>query len=141
MVAALASFGNFSFAPHPAPPHLAVSLVVAVLTVVAVSLRRVWPAPAFGVLVVMAAVLTQWPVRGQLSPVALAIALYAVAATMSRTTALVAAALAVVAEVPAAGQGGWHDGWLAAIYEVVVIAAVLNHLNPSIGSMRSFTPR
>ena len=40
-------------------------------------------------------------------------------------TALVAAALAVAAEVPAAGQGGWHDSWLAAIYVVIAIAGVL----------------
>ena len=58
-------------------------------------------------------------------PVALAISLYTVAATMSRATALVAAALAVAAELPAAGQGGWHDGWLAAIYEVIAIGGVL----------------
>ena len=31
----------------------------------------------------------------------------------------------MAAEVPAAGQGGWHDGWLAVIYEVIAIAAVL----------------
>jgi signal transduction histidine kinase len=44
---------------------------------------------------------------------------------MSRAMALVAAALAVAAEIPAAGQGGWHDGWLPVIYEVIAIAAVL----------------
>jgi signal transduction histidine kinase len=44
---------------------------------------------------------------------------------MSRATAIVAAVLAVAAEVPAAGQGGWHNGWLAVIYEVIAIAAVL----------------
>ena len=89
------------------------------------SLRRVWPGPVFAVTVLMAAVLAQWPVRGALFPVPLAIALYTVAATMSRAAALVAAALAVAAEVPAAGQGGWHDGWLAVIYEVIAIASVL----------------
>ncbi|MGH3162796.1 MAG: sensor histidine kinase, partial [Streptosporangiaceae bacterium] len=127
LFAAVASFGTFSFAQtaHPAHPSLAVSLVVAVLTALVLPLRRIWPGPVFGVVVLMAAVLAQWPVRGALFPVALAIALYTVAATLSRTTALVAAALAVAAEIPAAGQGGWHDGWLAAIYEVVAIAAVL----------------
>ena len=40
---------------------------------------------------------------------------------MSRAKAIVAAALAVAvaAEIPAAGQGGWHNGWLAAIYEII----------------------
>ena len=127
LLAALGSFGSFSFAQaaHPALPPLAVSLVVAVLTALVLPLRRVWPGPVFAVMVLMAAVLAQWPVRGQLVPVALAIALYTVAATMSRATALVAAALAVAVEVPAAGQGGWHDSWLAVIYEVIAIAAVL----------------
>jgi len=127
LFAALASFGSFSFAqtPHPPLPTLAVSLVVAILTTVVLSLRRVWPGPVFGITVLMAAVLAQWPVRGALFPVALAIALYTVAVMMSRATALVAAGLAVAAEVPAAGQGGWHNGWLAVIYEVIAIAAVL----------------
>jgi len=103
-----------------------VSLVVAILTTVVLSLRRVWPGPVFGITVLMAAVLAQWPVRGALFPVALAIALYTVAVMMSRATAIVAAGLAVAAEVPAAGQGGWHNGWLAVIYEVIAIAAVLD---------------
>ena len=127
LVAALGSFGSYSFgqAAHPPPPTLAVGLPVAVLTLLVVSLRRVWPGPVFAVVVLMAAVLAQWPVRGALFPVGLAISLYTVAATMSRATALVAAALAAAAEIPAAGQGGWHDGWLAVIYEVIATAAVL----------------
>jgi general stress protein CsbA len=63
--------------------------------------------------------------RGALFPVALAIGLYTVAATMSRATALVAAVLALAAEIPATGQGGWHNSWLAAIYVVSAIAGVL----------------
>jgi len=127
LFAALASFGTFSFAQtaHPAHPPLAVSLVVAVLTALVLSLRRVWPGPVFGVTVLMAAILAQWPVRGALFPVALAIALYTVAATMSRAAALVAAVLAVAAEISATGQGGWHNSWLAAIYVVIAIAGVL----------------
>jgi signal transduction histidine kinase len=127
LFAALASFGTFSFAQttHPVRPPLAVSLVVAVLTALVLPLRRVWPGPVFGVVVLIAAVLAEWPARGTLFAVALAISLYTVAATMSRTTALVAAALAAAAEIPAAGQGGWHDGWLAVIYEVIATAAVL----------------
>jgi signal transduction histidine kinase len=127
LLAGVASFGSFSFAQtaHPTHPPLAVSLVVAVLTVLVLSVRRVWPGPVFCVVVVMAAVLAQWPVRGELFPVALAIALYTVAATMSRAAAIVAGTLAVAAEVPAAGQGGWHDGWLAVVYEVLVIGSVV----------------
>ena len=126
LFAALASFGSFSFAQTPHPPSdLAVSFPVAVLTLLVLTLRRVWPGPVFAVTVLMAAVLAQWPVRGPLFPVALAISLYTVAVTMSRTTALVAAALAAAAEVPAAGQGGWHNGWLAVIHDVIAIASVL----------------
>ena len=127
LFAAAGAFGSSSFAlaAHSQPPALAVSLPVAVLTALVVTLRRVWPGPVFAVVVLLAAVLAQWPVRGELFPIALAIALYTVAVTMSRTEALVAAALAVAAEAPAAGQGGWHNAWLPAIYEVIAIAAVL----------------
>jgi len=127
LFAAVASFGTFSFAQtaYTAHPPLAVSLLVAALTALVLSLRRVWPGPVLATMAAMAAVLAQWPVRGELFPVALAIALYTVAATMSRATALVAAALAVAAEAPAAGQGGWHNGWLPLIYEVTGVAAVL----------------
>ena len=127
LFAALASFGSFSFAQTPRPTHpaLAVSLVVAALTVLVLTLRRVWPVPVFGVVLLMAAVLGQWPVRGALFPFTLAIGLYTVAATASRATAIAAAVLTVAAEIPAAGQGGWHDGWLAVIYEVIATAAVL----------------
>jgi hypothetical protein len=105
LLAALGSFGSYSFgqAERPPPPTLAVGLVVAVLTIPVVSLRRVWPGPVFGAVVLIAAVLAQWPVRGQLYPVALAMALYTVAATLSRATALVAAVLAAAAEIPATG--------------------------------------
>ena len=127
LLAAAASVGTFSFgqAAHPSHPPLAVTLFVAVLTLLVLPLRRVWPGPVFGVMVLVAAVLAQWPVRGELFPVALAIALYTVAATMSRPAALVAAALALAAELTAAGQGGWSDSWLAVIFEVIVVASVL----------------
>ena len=95
---------------------LAVSLVVAVLTALALPLRRVWPGPVFGWTVLAAAVLAQWPDRGALFPVALAIALYTVAATMRRAAALAAAVLAwpawwspVVAPGRHASLGGWRS--------------------------------
>ena len=56
-------------------------MLVAVLTALVLTLRRVWPGPVFAVTVLMAAVLAQWPVRGELFPVALAISLYTVAVT------------------------------------------------------------
>ena len=114
LLAAATSFGSFSFAQaaHPPLPTLAVSWVVAVLTALVLSLRRVWPVPVFAVTVLMAAVLAQWPVRGALFPFPSAIALYTVAVTMSRTTALVAAALTVAAEIPRpARAAGITAGW------------------------------
>ena len=127
LLAAAASSLTFSFAQtaHPAHLPLTAGLVVAVLTVSVLSLRRVWPGPVFAFVVLMAAVLAQWPVRGTLFPVALAIALYTVAATLSRAAAFAAATLTLAAEAPAAGQGGWHDSWLALIYELIATAAVL----------------
>jgi signal transduction histidine kinase len=127
LFAAAASLGTFSFAQgtHPAHPPLAVTVFVAAATALVLPLRRVWPGPVFVAMVLIAAVLAQWPIRGELFPVALAIALYTVAATMSRSAALVAAVLALAAEISAAGQGGWSDSWLAVILEVIVVAGVL----------------
>jgi signal transduction histidine kinase len=125
--AGAASLARFSFAQtaHPARPSLAASLIVAVLTALALPLRRVWPGPVFLWTVLVAAVLGEWPVRGALFPVALAISLYTVAAAMRRAEALVAAVLVVGVVLPAAGQGGWRVSWLPAIYEVTAIVAVL----------------
>jgi signal transduction histidine kinase len=122
-----ASFARFSFAQtaHPARHSLAAALIVAALTAGALPLRRVWPGPVFLWTAGVAAVLVEWPVRGDLYPVALAISLYTVAATMRRADALVAAALAAGAVLPAAAQGGWLNGWLPAVYEVAAIAGVL----------------
>jgi len=53
LLAALGSFGSYSFgqAAHPPPPTLTAGLVAAVLTTVVISLRRVWPGPVFGIVV------------------------------------------------------------------------------------------
>jgi signal transduction histidine kinase len=69
--------------------------------------------------------LAEWPIRGSLYPVALAISLYTVAATMRRAEALTAAVLAAGVVLPAAGADGWRNSWLPAIYEVATIAGVL----------------
>jgi signal transduction histidine kinase len=122
-----ASLGRFSFAQaaHPAALPLAAHLIVAALTALALPLRRVWPGPVFLWTVGVAAVLAEWPIRGALYPVALAICLYTVAATMRRAEALAAAVLVAGVVLPAAGQDGWHNSWLPAIYEVTATAAVL----------------
>ena len=93
--AVVASLAHFSFGQtaHPASLPLAASLVVAALTALALPLRRVWPGPVFVWTLLAAPILAQWPTHGALFPVALAIALYTVAATMRRAEALAAAVL------------------------------------------------
>jgi signal transduction histidine kinase len=126
-LAAAGAFISFSFAlgPQPPAPNLKLSLVVAVVTIPVLTVRRIWPGPACAVMVLIAAVLAQWPVRGELFPVALGISLYTVAATLSHVSAIIAGVLAAAAEIPAAGQGGWHNAWLPVIYEIIAIAAVV----------------
>ena len=84
IVAAAASLARFSFGQTEHSGHLplAAGLIVAVLTAGALPLRRVWPGPVFLWTLLAAAVLAQWPAHGALFPVALAISLYTVAATM-----------------------------------------------------------
>lgn len=64
--------------------------------------------------VLVAAVLVEWPVRGALFPVALAISLYTVAATMKWTAALAAPVLATASVLPPAAGQGWLAQRLAA---------------------------
>jgi signal transduction histidine kinase len=127
LFACAASLTRFSFAQpaQPVRPAVGVSLAVAVLTALALVLRRVWPGPVFIWTVLAAAVLGEWPVRGALFPVALAISLYTVASRLKRAAALAAAVLAAAVVLPAAGQDGWHNSWLPAIYEITAITAVL----------------
>ena len=96
-----------------------------VLTAAALPLRRVWPGPVFAWTVLVAAVLAEWPIRGALYPVALAISLYTVAALTRRAEALAAAVLAAAVVLAGGRPGGWHVRWLPAIYEIAAIAAVL----------------
>jgi signal transduction histidine kinase len=127
LFACAASLTRFSFAQTASPvrPALALSLTVALLTALALPLRRVWPGPVFIWTVLAAAALGEWPVRGALFPVALAISLYTVASRMKHAAALTAAVLAAGVVLPAAGQDGWRNSWLPAVYEITAIMAVL----------------
>ena len=104
--AGVASLAHFALGQtaHPPPLSQAASPVVVVLTAAALPLRRVWPGPVF-LYTVLAAVLAQWAAPGAPFPVALEIALYTVAATMSRATAPAAPALVVVWVFGAANAG------------------------------------
>ena len=126
-IAFAASLAHFSFGQtaHPVSLPLAASLAVAALTVVALPLRRVWPGPVFGWTLLAAAVLAVWPTHGALFPVALAIALYTVAATMRRREALAAAVLTAGLVVAVVGHDGTHDWALAVSDAAGFTAAVL----------------
>jgi signal transduction histidine kinase len=109
---------------------LAASLIVATLTALALPLRRVWPGPVFLWTAMVAVVLAEWPTRGALFPVALAISLYTVATTMRRPEALVAAVLVAGIVFLVFGQDGTLHQSLALFvvvcgYAIVPTAAVL----------------
>jgi signal transduction histidine kinase len=107
------SFGQAGHAAHTAQLPLAAGLAVAVLTAAALPLRRVWPGPVFLWTLLAAAVLAQWPARGALFPVALAVALYSVAVTLRRAAALAAAALVAGVVLLVVAQDGTRDWGLA----------------------------
>ncbi len=139
IVAGAASLAHFSFGQtaHPAHLSLAASLIVAVLTAGALPLRRVWPGPVFLWTLVAAAVLAQWPAHGTLFPVALAIALYTVAATMRRAEALVAAALAAGVVVLVVAQDGTRH-WALAITDAVGFAGAVLLVGLYVGTRRAY---
>jgi signal transduction histidine kinase len=127
IVAGAASLARFSFgqAAHPAHLSLAAGALVAVLTAAALPLRRVWPGPVFAWTLLAAAVLAQWPDRGALFPVALAISLYTVAATMRRAEALAAAVLTAIVMVLVVAQDGTRQWAVASSDAAGYAAAVL----------------
>jgi hypothetical protein len=80
-----------SLAAWPPVAFAPAGVIVAVVTAAALPARRVWPGPVFVWTLLAAAVIGQLPDRGALFPVALAISLYTVAATMRLVQALAAA--------------------------------------------------
>jgi signal transduction histidine kinase len=110
IAAGAASLAHFSFGQVERPVHLslATGAMVALLTAGALPLRRVWPGPVFAWTLLAAVVLAQWPDRGALFPVALAISLYTVAAMMRLPEALAAAVLTVGVVLLVVAQGGTH---------------------------------
>lgn len=127
IVAGAASLARFSFGQTIRPGHssLAVGVSVAVLTAAALPLRRIWPGPVFLWTLLAAAVLAQWPDRGALFPVALAISLYTVAAMMGRAEALTAAILVAGLMLLVVGQDGTRHWALATSDAAGFAAAVL----------------
>ena len=126
VAAGAASLAHFSFGQTAGPVHLplAASVAVAVLTAAALPLRRVWPGPVFGWTLLAAAVLAQWPDRGALFPVGLAISLYTVAAMRRRAEALAAAVLVAGLVLVVVAQDGTQR-WPVAISDAVGFTAAV----------------
>jgi signal transduction histidine kinase len=139
VVAGAASLARFSFgqAAHPAHLSLAAGAVVAVASAAALPVRRVWPGPVFVWTLLAAAVLAQWPDRGALFPVALAISLYTVAATMRRAGALAAAVLVAGVMVLVVAQDGTHH-WAVAISDAAGFAAAVLVVGLYAGTRRAY---
>jgi signal transduction histidine kinase len=139
IVAGAASLASFSFGQtaHPDHPSLAAGLIVAILTAAALPLRRVWPGPVFLWTLLATAVLAQWPDRGALFPVALAISLYTVAAMMRRAEALAAAVLVVGVTLLVIGQDGTRH-WALAISDAAGYAAAVLVVGLYVGTRRAY---
>ncbi|MGH3069089.1 MAG: sensor histidine kinase [Streptosporangiaceae bacterium] len=140
---ALAAFGaslaHFSVGQtaHPTALPVAAGLGVAALTALALPLRRVWPGPVFGWTILAAAVLAVWPAHGALFPVALAIALYTVAATMRRAEALAAAVLVAGVIIAVVGRDGTRH-WAVAVSDAVGFAAAVLIVGLYTGTRRAY---
>jgi signal transduction histidine kinase len=134
-----ASLAHFSIGQtaHPTALPLAVSLAVAALTALALPLRRVWPGPVFGWTILAAAVLALWPAHGALFPVALAIALYTVAATMRRAEALAAAVLVAGVVILVVGHDGTRD-WALAVSDAAGFAAAVLIVGLYVSTRRAY---
>ncbi len=139
VVAGAASLARFSFgqAMHPVHLSLAAGVLVAVLTAGALPLRRVWPGPVFLWTLLAAAVLAQWPDRGALFPVALAISLYTVAAMMRRVEALAAAVLTAGVVLMVVAQDGTRH-WAVAISDAAGFAAAVAIVGLYVGTRRAY---
>ena len=133
-----ASLAHFSFGQtvHPEALPLAARLTVAVLTALALPVRRVWPGPVF-LWTAAAAVLAQWPTHGALFPVALAIGLYTVAATMRRAEALTAAVLTAGVVLLVVGEDGTRH-WALAISDAAGFAAAVLVAGLYVGTRRAY---
>jgi signal transduction histidine kinase len=139
VAAGAASLARFSFGQAGHPGHLSVAagVTVAVLTAAGLPLRRIWPGPVFLWTLLAAAVLAQWPDRGALFPVALAISLYTVATMMRRAEALAAAVLAAGLMLLVVGQDGTRH-WPLAVSDAAGFAAAVLLVGLYVGTRRAY---
>jgi signal transduction histidine kinase len=139
VVAGAASLARFSFgqAGHPVQLSVAAAVFVAVVTAAALPLRRVWPGPVFAWTLLAAAAVAQWPDRGALFPVGLAISLYTVAATMRRAEALAAAVLTVGVTLLVVAQDGTPH-WVVPVSDAAGFAAAVVVVGLYVGTRRAY---
>jgi signal transduction histidine kinase len=139
LIAGAASLAHFSFgqAGHVTHLSLGAGVIVAVVTAGALPLRRVWPGPVFVWTLLAAAVTAQWPDRGALFPVALAISLYTVAAMMRLVQALAAAVLVVGVMLLVVGQDGTHH-WPVAVSDAAGFAVAVVVGGLYVGTRRAY---
>jgi signal transduction histidine kinase len=139
IAAGAASLASFSFgqAGHPVHLSLGAGVLVAIGTAGALPVRRVWPGPVFLWTLLAAAVLAQWPDRGALFPVALAISLYTVAATMRRPQALAAAVLTAGVMLLVVAQDGTRH-WTVAVSDAVGYGAAVLLTGLYVGTRRAY---
>jgi signal transduction histidine kinase len=139
LIAGAASLAHFSFgqAGHVTHLPLGAGVIVAVVTAGALPLRRVWPGPVFVWTLLAAAVMAQWPDRGALFPVALAISLYTVAAMMRLVQALAAAVLVVGVMLLVVGQDGTHH-WPVAVSDAAGFGVAVVVVGLYAGTRRAY---
>jgi signal transduction histidine kinase len=139
VVAGAASLAHFSFgqAGQPVRLSLATGAIVAILTAAALPLRRIWPVPVFAWTLLAAVILAQWPDRGALFPVALAISLYTVAATMRRAEALAAAILVTGVILLTVAQDGTRH-WAVAVSDAAGFAVAVLVIGLYAGTRRAY---
>ena len=139
LVAAAASLAHFTFGQAGQRVHLSLAAGVLVVagSAAALPLRRIWPGPVFAWTVIAAVVLAQWPDRGALFPVALAISLYTVAVMMRRAVAASAAVLTAGVLLLVVAQDGTRD-WGVAVSDAAGFAAAVLIVGLYAGTRRAY---
>jgi signal transduction histidine kinase len=139
VAAGAASLAHFSFGQAAQPVRLsfATGAIVAILTAAALPWRRIWPVPVFAWTLLATLILAQWPDRGALFPVALAISLYTVAATMRRAEAVVAAVLVSGVMLLTIAQDGTRH-WAVAVSDTAGFAAAVLVIGLYAGTRRAY---
>ena len=139
LAAAAAALARFTFGQQGPPAHLTLAgaALVAVLTAAALPLRRIWPGPVFAWTVLAAVIMAQWPDRGALFPVALAISLYTVAVLMRRTVAVAAAVLVAGVLLLVVAQDGTRH-WGVAVSDAAGLAAAVLIVGLYAGTRRAY---